>query len=147
MFSYAEFREESSVLQTTTGSIYGTLLLPNVDKIFSVAILISGSGPTDRNGNQPKLQNNSLKMLANALASHGIASLRDDKRGIGQSRIENLSEKDYKAKKNILKLFTSQQKAPYFNSNTIDSFHHNFLCNKKGYSNVESYRIAESFQK
>ena len=63
------------------------------------------------------------------------------------NHFENLSEKDYKAKKNILKLFTSQQKAPYFNSNTIDSFHHNFLCNKKGYSNVESYRIAESFQK
>ena len=94
MFSYAEFREESSVLQTATGSIYGTLLLPKVDKIFSVAILISGSGPTDRNGNQPKLQNNSLKMLANALASHGIASLRYDKRAIGQSRIENLSEED-----------------------------------------------------
>jgi LmbE family N-acetylglucosaminyl deacetylase len=63
------------------------------------------------------------------------------------NHFENLSEKDYEAKKNILKFFVSQQKAPYFNSNTIDSFHHNFLCNKKGYNNVESYRIAESFQK
>ena len=62
------------------------------------------------------------------------------------NHFENLSEKDYKTKKNILKLFTSQQKAPYFNSDAIDSFHHNFLCNKKGYSKVESYRIVESFQ-
>ena len=63
------------------------------------------------------------------------------------NHFENLSEKDYGVKKNILKFFVSQQKAPYFNSNTIDSFHHNFLCNKKGYNNVESYRIVESFQK
>ena len=63
------------------------------------------------------------------------------------NHFENLSKNNYTIKKNILKLFASQQKAPYFNSNTIDSFHHNFLCNKKGYSNVESYRIVESFQK
>ena len=60
---------------------------------------------------------------------------------------ENISEKDYIVKKNILKLFESQQDAPYFKDKTIDSFHHNFLCNKKGLSIVESYRIVEGFQK
>ena len=33
----------------------------------------------------------------------------------------------------------------YFNDKTIDSFHHNFQCHKKGLSIVESYRIVESF--
>src|ERR1700730_7450749 len=45
------------------------------------------SGPTDRNGNSPMLKgpNNSLKLLAEGLAAHGIASLRYDKRGIGET--------------------------------------------------------------
>ena len=63
------------------------------------------------------------------------------------NHFENISEKDYTVKKNILKLFESQQDAPYFKDKTIDSFHHNFLCNKKGLSIVESYRIVEGFQK
>jgi pimeloyl-ACP methyl ester carboxylesterase len=51
-------------------------------------LLISGSGPTDRNGNSAGLpgENNSLRMLAEALATRGIASVRYDKRGIGASR-------------------------------------------------------------
>ena len=62
------------------------------------------------------------------------------------NHFENISEKDYTIKKNILKLFKSQQDSPYFKDKTIDSFHHNFLCNKKGLSIVESYRIVEAFQ-
>ena len=57
----------------------------------------------------------------------------------------NLSDKSYQKKKDVLKLFTTQQKAPYFSDKTIDSFHHNFQCHKKGLSIVESYRIVESF--
>ena len=41
-----------------------------------------------------------------------------------------LSEESYHKKKDVLKLFTTQQKAPYFDSETIDSFHHNFQCHK-----------------
>jgi pimeloyl-ACP methyl ester carboxylesterase len=50
-------------------------------------LMLSGSGPTDRNGNSPMLpgKNNSLLMLAEGLASNGIASLRYDKRGVGES--------------------------------------------------------------
>ncbi len=45
------------------------------------------SGPTDRDGNLPifKGPNNSLKLLAEGLAAHGIASVRYDKRGIGET--------------------------------------------------------------
>jgi len=57
-----------------------------------------------------------------------------------------LNEQEYYKKKMNLKLFKSQQKAPYFDAATIDSFHHNFLCSKRGLSIVESYRIIESFQ-
>ena len=59
----------------------------------------------------------------------------------------SLNKYQYNKKKLILKKFKSQQKARYFNDDTIDNFHHNFLCSKKGLKVVESYRIVESFQK
>lgn len=48
-------------------------------------LLIAGSGPTDMDGNNPMMKNNSLKFLAEGLAQKGIASLRFDKRGIAGS--------------------------------------------------------------
>ena len=61
-----------------------------------VVLLLSGSGPTDRNGNSPMLpgKNNSLLMLAEGLASNGIASLRYDKRGVGESAGAMVAEAD-----------------------------------------------------
>ena len=59
--------------------VYGTLLQPK-EKSPNLVIIIGGSGPTDRNGNQQMMQNNSLKMLAQDLAQEGTASLRYDKR-------------------------------------------------------------------
>ncbi len=50
-----------------------------------VVLLIAGSGPTDMDGNNPMMKNNSLKFLAEGLALKGIASLRFDKRGIAGS--------------------------------------------------------------
>ena len=69
-------------------TLHSTLLLPkDLSKPMPVVLLLSGSGPTDRNGNSPMLpgKNNSLLMLAEGLASNGIASLRYDKRGVGES--------------------------------------------------------------
>ena len=39
-------------------------------------------------------QNNSYRLLAEALAADGIASLRYDKRGIGESKVAGLNETD-----------------------------------------------------
>jgi pimeloyl-ACP methyl ester carboxylesterase len=52
-----------------------------------VVLLIAGSGPTDRDGNSPLFSgpNNSIKILAEDLAAQGIASVRYDKRGVGES--------------------------------------------------------------
>lgn len=79
--------EEAVKLETLNGNLYGTLLLPRSKRKMPVVLLIAGSGPTDRNGNSPMLNgaNNSLKLLAEGLAAKGIASLRYDKRGVGES--------------------------------------------------------------
>ncbi len=79
--------EESVELSVTNAVLRGTLLRPPGAGPHVVALIVSGSGPTDRNGNSAMLPgpNNSLKMVAEALAAAGIASLRYDKRGIGAS--------------------------------------------------------------
>ncbi|WP_353778151.1 alpha/beta hydrolase [Winogradskyella sp. 3972H.M.0a.05] len=65
--------------------IDGTLVLPKAEKP-PLAIIIAGSGPTDRNGNQNFLKSNNLKKLAEGLSKNGIASFRYDKRIVKQIR-------------------------------------------------------------
>ena len=88
--------EQPVRLETPTGTIYGTLLLPAKSGPYPVALLIAGSGPTDRNGNSALLPgaNNSLKLLAEGLAARGIASVRYDKRGVAQSASAGPREED-----------------------------------------------------
>lgn len=86
------FKESALILKINTDQLFGTLTTPDLTKKYPVALIISGSGPTDRNGNNPMMKNNSLKMLAEALAKNGIASLRYDKRGIGESKASAISE-------------------------------------------------------
>jgi len=65
--------------------IYGTLENPNSEHLI---LLISGSGPTDRNGNSSLLggDNNSLKYLSDGLNEKGFATFRYDKRMIAKSK-------------------------------------------------------------
>lgn len=64
----------------------GTLSIPE-SKTNTAILLIAGSGPTDRNGNNALgFTNNSLKMAAHELSKTGYAVLRTDKRGIAASK-------------------------------------------------------------
>ncbi len=90
------FVEESATLTTSSGVIHGTIDLPSGTGPFPVVLIIAGSGPTDRDGNSAMLagKNNSLKMLAQSLATANIASLRFDKRGIAASAAAGPKEAD-----------------------------------------------------
>ena len=82
----SKIKEEKFNLDVEGGTIYSTLTLPKGKEIQSIALIHAGSGPTDRDGNSPiGGDNNSLKMLAEALGDSGIASVRYDKRGIAAS--------------------------------------------------------------
>ena len=70
------------------GMLHGTLSYLNSDHPTPLVIFISGSGPTDRDGNQNGLGSDCFKMLADALLDHEIASLRFDKRGVGESTFD-----------------------------------------------------------
>ncbi|MCC2676637.1 MAG: alpha/beta fold family hydrolase [Ramlibacter sp.] len=86
--------ESALEVPTSWGKLSGTLAWPEGAGPCTAALLIAGSGPTDRDGNNPLLAEpvDSLKRLAQALAGLGIASLRYDKRGIGGSAYPGLSE-------------------------------------------------------
>ncbi|MEW6460210.1 MAG: alpha/beta fold hydrolase [Pseudomonadota bacterium] len=91
----ATTRQQPVSLTTDQGTLHGSLLLPQSDKPLPVALLIAGSGPTDRNGNNPEGgHNDALKKLAQVLARNGIASLRYDKRGVAASRSATPDERN-----------------------------------------------------
>jgi len=76
------------------GKLSGTMLIADTTTITPVVLIIAGSGPTDRNGNNSMMINNSLQYLAEGLTEMGISSLRFDKRGIGESVEAGLKEED-----------------------------------------------------
>jgi hypothetical protein len=72
--------------QSTEVTLAGTVLLPPAGRpVLAAALLISGSGPLDRDGNGPRAPLGVGRELAQSLATAGIASLRYDKRGVGAS--------------------------------------------------------------
>ena len=88
-----QYNEQAETLRTATGVLHGSLLLP-AGKPKAWVLIISGSGPSDRDSNtagQP-YKNNCLRYLALDLAAHGIASLRYDKRSVGQSAAAGTNE-------------------------------------------------------
>lgn len=94
--AHAAGSEQEATLAVHGGVLHGTLSLPDGQGKVPVVLLHAGSGPTDRNGNSAMLpgQNNALRMLAEALARNGIATLRYDKRGIGASASAGRREAD-----------------------------------------------------
>ena len=105
--------------------INGTLLTPNAINKPDLAIIIAGSGPTDRDGNQNFLKTNNLKKLAEGLTKNNIASFRYDKRIVKQIR-KGKVDKDM-----MFDDFVTDAKS------VVDYFH-----NKKQFNNI--YIIGHS---
>ena len=91
-FSQAEsFKTEEIAINSL---IKGTLFNPStISSQTKLVILIAGSGPTNRSGNQIGLVNNSLKFLSENLAQKGIAVFSYDKRIIAQMISGKIDEK------------------------------------------------------
>ena len=94
--------ESPIMLKTMGGTLAGTLTMPNnVSGKIPVVLIVPGAGSVNRDGNDASadLQANTYKLLAFALGNAGIASVRYDKRMIGQStsadKEKNLNFEDY----------------------------------------------------
>lgn len=82
------------VLPSEPAALHGTLLTPE-GQTRAVAVILPGSGPTDRDGNSPGgLVASTYRLLAEGLAEQGVATLRIDKRAIGQSAAAMIAERD-----------------------------------------------------
>lgn len=84
--------QDQDVVFTSGGvDVHGSLRLPvDPDASMPAALIIAGSGATDRNGNAATLPNVRMDMyewLADQLSAAGYASLRYDKLGSGQTGI------------------------------------------------------------
>jgi hypothetical protein len=64
-------------------TLQGTVRSP--DSPRGVAVLVSGSGPIDRNSDHRRLPLGVMRLVAEALTDGGWASVRYDKRGVGAS--------------------------------------------------------------
>ncbi|HYD26284.1 alpha/beta hydrolase [Brevundimonas sp.] len=83
-------------LPSEPAPLHGALLAPE-GGARAAALIIAGSGPTDRDGNSPLgVSASSYRLLAEGLAGHGVATVRTDKRGIGESASALTSEADLK---------------------------------------------------
>lgn len=73
-------------------TVYATLTMPDATEPCPAVVMVAGSGPTDRDWNSPLLPgtNGSARLIADALADRGFASLRYDKRAAGPHARENL---------------------------------------------------------
>jgi pimeloyl-ACP methyl ester carboxylesterase len=86
--------EKTVSVQSGNCLLEGSLLYsPGNTAKQQLAIIIAGSGPTDRNGNNPAgVAAGSYQMLATSLAKEHIASFRYDKRGVAKSRYRDFTE-------------------------------------------------------
>lgn len=76
--------EEVTFINENGGhKLAGTLTIPKDGKFEKVAILVSGSGPQDRN--EELLQHKPFLVLSDYLTRNGVAVLRYDDRGVGAS--------------------------------------------------------------
>ncbi|MFN7111296.1 MAG: alpha/beta hydrolase [Brevundimonas sp.] len=81
------------VLPAQPAPLHGTLLTP--ENPMAVAVILPGSGPTNRDGNSPLgISASTYRLLAEGLAAQGIATVRMDKRGVAASAAAGGAESD-----------------------------------------------------
>ena len=85
--------EKRLYINPKTGFVRGTQSFPRGKDTALVCLIIPGSGPIDRNGNNGNILHTDMyKMLSDSLATRGYAVIRYDKHGIGDSREVDFNE-------------------------------------------------------
>ena len=103
-------------------TLAGTLTLPEGKGPFPAVLLLAGSGPNDRDetifGHKPFL------VIADALTRQGLAVLRFDKRGVGQSTGDRAKATDDDYTKDALAELTCLKARPEINPKAIGIIGH-----------------------
>lgn len=81
-------KAEELELERKGCTLKGTLTLSSdTSKNQTLVMIIAGSGPTDRDGNNAGMKNNGLKMFSDKLVENGYSTFRYDKRSIAASKM------------------------------------------------------------
>lgn len=93
LFAASVAAEEPMMLRAEKCDLYGTLAVPESGS-RTVALIIAGSGATDRDGNNRAagLITDCYKQLSDSLVANGYAALRYDKRAIAASASPEITE-------------------------------------------------------
>ncbi len=88
--------DEEVTFESQGDTIHGSLMTPaNLTSPAPAALIISGSGPTDRNGNSGGFDSMNTNLnLASTLAGQGVVTLRYDKLGSGETGAGSRSPQD-----------------------------------------------------
>ena len=87
------YTERNVFINPKSGFVRGTQSFPKSKDRALACLIIPGSGPTDRNGNNGSiLMSNAYKFLSDSLASAGFAVIRYDKRGVAESADSDFRE-------------------------------------------------------
>lgn len=79
-------QEEVQFTNSKAGNqLFGTLTLPSTGKPKRIVVLISGSGPQNRNSEVALINHRPFLVLSDYLTRNGIGVLRYDDRGVGKS--------------------------------------------------------------
>ena len=111
--------EVDLIIQANDVQIGGTLTLPAQQKSSSLVIMSSGSGPQDRDETLDGFK--IFKVLAEHLASQGIATFRYDDRGVGSSTGDFVNSTIDDLTKDIEAIMD------FFKSNEAHTFNHFIL--------------------
>jgi hypothetical protein len=89
------YTERNVYINPKSGFVRGTQSFPKSKEKALACLIIPGSGPTDRNGNNGSIMmSNAYKFLSDSLASAGFAVIRYDKRGVAESADPDFREAD-----------------------------------------------------
>ena len=89
-----KFTETEVNIPSEKITVNGALIEPENGEKVPLVIIIPGSGPSDRNGNVGMVKNNSLKLLAEGLKDHNIATYRYDKSALEWMKIKDFKEEN-----------------------------------------------------
>lgn len=95
-------KEIYTVINSDT--LWGTFsnVQEDIDTSQTLVLIIAGSGPTDRDGNNNIMKNYSLQMLGNDLTKFGYPNIRYDKRGVAKSINAFIPESELTFNQNVI---------------------------------------------